>query len=98
MGVRYTFPAGIWNSVMSVSHSSFWALALKSRLIKFWRRTDLSKVKPALPFLVGSNDQTLLLHQTLHHLLRQVELTSAQRRMHAPVPISFGGLIARLLH
>jgi hypothetical protein len=23
MGDRYTFPAGIWNSVMSVSHFSF---------------------------------------------------------------------------
>jgi uncharacterized protein (DUF3084 family) len=31
MGERYTLPAGIWNSVMSVSHFSFGALALKSR-------------------------------------------------------------------
>jgi len=32
MGDRYTLPAGIWNSVISVSHFSFGALALKSRL------------------------------------------------------------------
>jgi len=31
MGERYTLPAGIWNSVMSVSHFSLGALALKSR-------------------------------------------------------------------
>jgi hypothetical protein len=31
MGDRYTLPAGIWNSVMSVSHFSFGAPALKSR-------------------------------------------------------------------
>ena len=31
-GERYTFPAGIWNSVMSVSHFSFGVAAWKSRL------------------------------------------------------------------
>ena len=29
MGDRYTLPAGIWNSVMSVSHFSFGAAAWK---------------------------------------------------------------------
>ena len=35
MGDKYTLPAGIWNSVMSVSHFSFGALALKSRFRTF---------------------------------------------------------------
>ena len=35
MGERYTFPAGIWNSVMSVSHFSFGVSAWKSRLMMF---------------------------------------------------------------
>lgn len=35
MGERYTFSAGIWNSVMSVSHFSFGAAAWKSRLRRF---------------------------------------------------------------
>jgi len=35
IGERYTFPAGIWNSVMSVSHFLFGAVAWKSRLIRF---------------------------------------------------------------
>lgn len=34
MGDRYTLPAAIWNSVMSVSHFSFGATAWKSRLMK----------------------------------------------------------------
>jgi hypothetical protein len=34
-GERYTLPAGIWNSVMSVSHFSFGAAAWKSRLMRF---------------------------------------------------------------
>ncbi len=35
MGDRYTLPAGVWNSVMSVSHFSFGAAAWKSRLMRF---------------------------------------------------------------
>jgi len=35
IGDRYTLPAGIWNSVMSVSHFSFGVFARKSRLIRF---------------------------------------------------------------
>lgn len=35
MGERYTLPAGIWNSVMSVNHFTFGAFAWKSRLIRF---------------------------------------------------------------
>ena len=34
-GERYTFPAGIWNSVMSVNHFSFGQSTWKSRLIRF---------------------------------------------------------------
>lgn len=34
-GERYTLPAGIWNSVMSVNHFSFGAAAWKSRLMGF---------------------------------------------------------------
>jgi len=33
MGERYTLPAGIWNSVMSVSHFSLGVFAWKSRLM-----------------------------------------------------------------
>lgn len=35
MGERYTLPAGIWNSVMSVSHFSLGTAAWKSRLMRF---------------------------------------------------------------
>jgi hypothetical protein len=35
MGDRYTLPAGIWNSVMSVSYFLFGAAAWKSRLMRF---------------------------------------------------------------
>jgi hypothetical protein len=35
IGDRYTLPAGIWNSVMSVSHFSLGAAAWKSRLMMF---------------------------------------------------------------
>ena len=35
IGDKYTLPTGIWNSVMSVSHFSFGAPALKSRLMMF---------------------------------------------------------------
>ena len=35
IGDRYTLPAGIWNSVMSVSHFLLGAFALKSRFSKF---------------------------------------------------------------
>ena len=34
-GERYTFPAGIWNSVMLVSHFSLGVAAWKSRLMRF---------------------------------------------------------------
>ncbi|AOJ40895.1 hypothetical protein WJ23_23145 [Burkholderia lata] len=33
MGDRYTFPAGIWNSEISVTHFSLGAFAWKSRLM-----------------------------------------------------------------
>lgn len=35
MGDRYTLPAAIWNSEMSVSHFSFGAAAVKSRSRRF---------------------------------------------------------------
>jgi len=35
MGDRYTLPAAIWNSVMSVRYFSFGAAARKSQLIRF---------------------------------------------------------------
>ena len=35
MGDRYTLPAGIWNSVMSVSHFSFGAAAVIETLLEF---------------------------------------------------------------
>ena len=34
-GERYTFPAGIWNAVISVSHFWLGVPAWKSRLIRF---------------------------------------------------------------
>lgn len=34
-GDRYTLPAGMWNSEMSVSHFSLGAPAVKSRLTRF---------------------------------------------------------------
>ena len=49
IGERYTLPAGIWNSVMSVSHFTFGAFAWKSRLIRFSGAGLISPSLSAIP-------------------------------------------------
>jgi hypothetical protein len=70
MGERYTLPAGIWNSVMSVSHFSFGMSAWKSRLMRFSGAGLISpRYDPYRRFSCCSDDQAFLFHQALHDFL-----------------------------
>jgi hypothetical protein len=80
MGDRYTLPAGIWNSVMSVSHFSFGALGAEVAVEQVLGcRTDLAHVRAVSTTLARRGNQALLLHQAPHNLLRDVHGLIAQR-------------------
>jgi hypothetical protein len=89
MGDRYTLPAGIWNSVMSVSHFSFGALGAEVAVQEVVRcRTDLAHVRAVSTTLARRGNQALLLHQAPHDLLRDVHRLIDQRGVNPPVAVA----------
>ena len=62
-----------------------WEVAIDEML---WRRADFSRVGSVRPSLLRSNDQAILLHQTLNHLLRDRDVLPAERRVNPAVAIA----------
>lgn len=77
MGDRYTVPAGIWNSVMSVSHSALEVAAWKSRLMRF-SGAGLHPRRSPTDAAARRNDQPFLPHQKPDHFLRELDVLPAQ--------------------
>ena len=89
MGERYTLPAGIWNSVMSVSHFSFGRARAEVAVQEVVRcRADLAHVRAVSTASARDGDQALLLHQAPNDLLGEIHGLLGERGMHPAVTIA----------
>ncbi len=70
-GDRYTLPAGIWNSVRSVSHFWFGSGRVEVAIDDVLRRrANFSAIGAVATSPGRGSGQTFLSHQTTHYLLR----------------------------
>jgi hypothetical protein len=70
MGDRYTFPAGIWNSEISVTHFSLGAFAEIAIDDVIWGRADFPDIRAISAPLGPCCVEAALFHEATHDFLR----------------------------